>query len=1018
MSSLPLLFFLAFMVLEVRPAMAEPTSSADKTQTFQFQKDGDRSQRPETFNIEIKGRSDGPMYADPPGAFFPWRQTFYNNIAVSIENKGKEIVRNPWITKVGGVNFFSMDTILASLITPGMSDKEKARAIYELDQKNRFHDTPQNGDNLDPVKYYNVYGYGICGDDATALTALYQRAGLKTRAGWPMGHSTVEVFYDNAWRLLDGDLSAIALKEDNATIASEEDFARDPWLLARTHTYGFKNYSAWDANRDAFAAALQWYLGGRGRNHAGPTGHTMAFDLRPGEKITWLWEERRKPVGNLVLNPKRDFAGKHFHGCWEFELRKEAIESFRSGDRLVVPFKLPYPIVGAAIDLKGNPPAMKAASISRDGKNFTEANAEEWRKGIADDDWLKRLGLTRNEPPPYAIWFGFPLEAANAIPIRIKLDFQAAPKSLPQLTLGDNRFVYADASPQRDVEVIVKWRENHKNSPPNAPAPAPRSPAPDAKVRSDTVTFEWPACSDPDGDKIVDCQFVLSETPDCAHPLSSNFHALLSETAHKGATQFTAPQPGLLNPSQKYYWRVRARDEHDCWGPWSPIWSFEIEAPGAPQPADPEIDGKNRCVKLRWSPAATGAVVKQYRVYGSDYRGFAPHREPYQALGEVKNGEQKFIALPANFLFDADKPERVISLDDPQNVRAFYRIQGVDANGVAGGFSRQIELPGPVLLSREVIKLQPGQVRVPLSILSSAGRLANIDANGYSLATAFQDAWRVEMISPNRLETARREPACIWLAKPLEQGREVKARVKVSGASYYNREARKEFDLTLVGGGPGDWSAEPAKPPVKSRALLKMDFAQSSLEQDPKIKMEEPGFVLRAFDKQQALSLARLTEGDRGYARAAGALDLTDAEKENQAGVKGKIVVNFSLFWDNHERNCRHEIQLLQKDNQWTYLTVAPWNVVTIAQNVKGKGTVTQRSPVSFNYPYGELAPFRWEIGANGNHQVFQGDKLLFETKEMPGRDGFVRFRAAAIINHPNRGSMGFGPVTIEKIEE
>jgi hypothetical protein len=106
----------------------------------------------------------------------------------------------------------------------------------------------------------------------------------------------------------------------------------------------------------------------------------------------------------------------------------------------------------------------------------------------------------------------------------------------------------------------------------------------------------------------------------------------------------------------------------------------------------------------------------------------------------------------------------------------------------------------------------------------------------------------------------------------------------------------------------------------------------------------------------------------------------------------------------------------MQKNGQWTYLSLLPWNAVTISQKVSGQGTVIRRSPTSFNYPYGELVPFRWEIEPDGTHRVFQGSRMLFETKDMPGRDGFRQFRAAAMIGQPNPGTMGFGSVTIEEV--
>ena len=168
------------------------------------------------------------------------------------------------------------------------TDAEKARAAYEFQRKHRFHCSTYDAEVRDVVKALNCYGYTLCFDDSKCLAQLWQAAGLKTRRGWPYGHSVTEVFYDDAWHMLDGDEHCIFLLRDNKTIASEEQFVRDPDLIKRTHSYGPLQRD--NRMTDEGGAGLFYYDGPRGGDWREKSTHTMDFDLRPGEKIAWRWE--------------------------------------------------------------------------------------------------------------------------------------------------------------------------------------------------------------------------------------------------------------------------------------------------------------------------------------------------------------------------------------------------------------------------------------------------------------------------------------------------------------------------------------------------------------------------------------------------------------------------------------------------------------------------------------------------------------------------------------------------------
>src|SRR5262249_11473165 len=134
-----------------------------------------------------------------------------------------------------------------------------------------------------------------------------------------------------------------------------------------------------------------------------------------------------------------------------------------------------------------------------------------------------------------------------------------------------------------------------------------------------------------EGDGVADYHFELSERPDMAWPLSSNFSKLVSNTVDRGGPRYRRPFTRRLSPRPPYYWRVRARNERGVWGPWSKTWSFTPSGPAQPVEVTLEptkgADGK---VILRWKPNPAGRKPVKYRVYGSDEKGFSVSDAPYR----------------------------------------------------------------------------------------------------------------------------------------------------------------------------------------------------------------------------------------------------------------------------------------------------------------------------------------------------------------------------------------------------
>jgi hypothetical protein len=234
------------------------------------------------------GTMDGTNCRSPVGgAFGVWDQTWESNRAVRIENVGDTDVVNPWLSN-GRNPFRTLPEIAAGPLRPGMTDREKALALWRFQTTHRFHATTGDAEANDPVKVINVYGYSTCGDDSICLAGLWRTAGLtKVRPCRTIGHCITQVFYDGRWNLLDGDMGPIYLLRDNVTLANEQDLVRDHDLLKRAHTSGILDR---DSRADAEGvASLFVYEGDAGGDRRSVTDTTMNMVQRPNEALVWRW---------------------------------------------------------------------------------------------------------------------------------------------------------------------------------------------------------------------------------------------------------------------------------------------------------------------------------------------------------------------------------------------------------------------------------------------------------------------------------------------------------------------------------------------------------------------------------------------------------------------------------------------------------------------------------------------------------------------------------------------------------
>jgi hypothetical protein len=750
-----------------------------------------------SYVIVQHGTMDGRNCRSPQGVWQPFEQTWESNRSVRMENVGSTAVVNPWLSN-GHNDFRTIDRIVARAIEPGMSDADKARALWWQEIQHRFHHEGDNDELLDPVKVLNVYGHNTCGNDSIALAGLWKRAGFTVAPARLVGHCVTQVHYNGSWHLFDGDMHSIYLLRDNETIAGEQDLVRDHDLIRRTHTQGIlqadrRSGDEWESSIYVFEGPISG-----DRNSAKSS---MDMTLRPGEAIVWRWGHSNPIKYHGSGRPQ--FPDRLCNGLWEYRpdftdaswrAGASSVQSIRQSDGalradegktgiIVWTMSSPYVFVGGKLDAEGGGAKF---SVSPDGKSWQNVDRN----------------LDSSFPPGGQARYRYFLKCelsgdASLRRLSIRNDLQMAPLTLPEMGIGTNSFTYTDLSAgPRHIQITHQWVERSAGRPPEAPA-EPIFPPAGAITPGTAITFQWRPSADPDGDAIADYHFELSARADMRWPLSMSFAKLISRTADSGYARYTLPGPGLLNPGTTYYWHVRAKDAQGVWGPWSLSWSFTPGGPAPPQSVRLEFDRQRTRGVLHWAASPPGSKPVAYRVYASDEKGFSVSDAPYKVtVGESQNLLSEFSA---NFVAETSATEMEVVGVDVKNAaanKAFYRVVAVDAAGNRSGPSDYAAAPRPLLVSAPVTLATRGATyRYPLAAIRSLGDLRTRVVNGKET----MGFWDIERL---RFQIDRGPPwlridqktGLLWGA-PDQSGR---AEVVVSAA--LEREARKLNEAALMWG--------------------------------------------------------------------------------------------------------------------------------------------------------------------------------------------------------------------------
>jgi hypothetical protein len=247
--------------------------------------------------------------------------------ATALSGEAPGIVSNIKVLSDKVEDMSNLETWKRHFIKDGMTDEQKALAIWRTVASFQHQDNPplewlqQENTVQDPIKVFNVYGYGFCSMASCEVAAMARYVGLQARGRIINSHSVSEVFFDDAWHLLDGSLICYFPKADGKIASVDELIAgvkewyannpgyhkddkklrafmkgggwrKGPDILTRTKAY---NENGWlPAATHGWYATMSEYDG----SHSGmyeygySQGYQVNIQLRKGERLTRNWSNK------------------------------------------------------------------------------------------------------------------------------------------------------------------------------------------------------------------------------------------------------------------------------------------------------------------------------------------------------------------------------------------------------------------------------------------------------------------------------------------------------------------------------------------------------------------------------------------------------------------------------------------------------------------------------------------------------------------------------------------------------
>lgn len=565
----------------------------------------------EEFDIEVNSLIDEQNTYTKLGYYSRESEYFPLNIKLSISNNGPSPLKNPHVEINGSGNWRTIEDVISFIRNKycPVSNKEKLLSVWRFFCENLTDSRGGLALSADPVVALNSLGYAGCYHLSLMMLTVYKYIGFEKVRLIQLGtldHWLPEVWYNGKYHMVDSCLY-VFFPDEQGEVAGIDDLQNNYKLAENIiHHNGPAGY---DAEHRTYAQDYyKTFLLNDKINIVPQTLHkpmSMNYMLRPGETLVRCWNETEKFIKNSHRSNESHLTFKPRYGYFVYEqdynktswlegvdMHRNVV--FNKDSKMLTPsvswkkseiiFKIvsPYAITGADIELditKVGPQNNIGVDVLVDDLRWKDFGLEKWepayqaseidihcRCPVILDKFVCGDGTKLIFSYFVRIWM---LRYDNGIVgikgLKLKTDIQCATLSLPSLKCGKNRISYLDDSIQtpRDVEIIFEWQEDTEVDLPEIPQI--HKPISMEHLPQSSPEFSWSVKAQ----GIIDYHIQVSEYADFRWVVSPNFDRYLSRTKFAGETRWTPLRAHELKHGNKYFWRIRAKNNLGIWGQWS-----------------------------------------------------------------------------------------------------------------------------------------------------------------------------------------------------------------------------------------------------------------------------------------------------------------------------------------------------------------------------------------------------------------------------------------------------------------